>query len=217
MGNTLALNAALAAVFGRYSERWRPADPLEKLVKIVLNHRTTGAHAQQAMTRLRANYPDWADLAALPHDLLVDLVRPAGLAQQKAARIHGILAQLYQDTGAYSLNFLEGLSNQEATRYLRRLPGVGALTAALVLMFALGREGVMPVEGQIHRVARRLGMAEADAPAGRVQAAIEATAPGVDLMDLHVNLIELGHRHCTPVGPDCLNCPVSDLCRSARL
>lgn len=211
------LETGLAALFGRHSETWQPNDPLAELIECILNQRTTHGHALRAAVNLRAACQSWADVAALPHDTLVDLVRPAGLAKSKAACIHGILAQLYRDFGAYSLASLTTMDNRAATKYLVGLPGVGPHTAALVLVFAMGRPGVMPVDGHIHRVARRLGFTAADASALAVQQAIERGAPEANLMDLHVNLIRLGHRHCTAGTPDCLECPVSDLCRSARL
>ncbi len=212
-----ALDNALAAVFGRPSEGWQPSDPLVKLIERVLGQRTTHAHVRRAMANLEAHCAGWADVAALSHDVLADLVRPAGLARQKAGRIHDLLERIHLETGAYSLQCLYSMDNRGATRFLRSLPGVGAHTAALVLLFALGRPGVMPVESHVQRVARRLGWADPSATALVVQQAVERAAPDRNLMDLHVNLIRLGHRHCGPGTPDCPDCPVSDRCASARL
>lgn len=209
--NIQAIDANLADVFGRYSPGWQPADPLAELIETVLNQRTTHVHARKALSNLAA-CGGWGAVAALPYDTVADLVRPAGLAKQKAARILGILEQIRRDTGAYSLDFLKEMDNRAAAKYLCSLPGAGAHTAALVLLFALGRHGVMPVESHVHRVARRLGWAEHDATPGAVQRAIEGAAPQENLMDLHVNLIRLGHRHCGAGTPDCRECPVSDLC-----
>ncbi|MDF2629526.1 MAG: base excision repair protein HhH-GPD family [Symbiobacteriaceae bacterium] len=210
------VDEALAEVFGRYSEKWQPADPLRKLIERVLGQRTTGAHVRRAFENLQAHCSGgWADVTALPHDVLVDLIRPVGLAQPKAARVQGILERIYQDQGAYTLDFLREMDLRSATRYLLTLPGVGDHTAALVLMFGLGRPGVMPVDSHVHRVARRLGWAPHDASPKVVQQAIEAAAPAMNMMDLHVNLGNLGHRECRSGMPDCPNCPVNHLCGTA--
>jgi len=185
--STSEVDAILAEVFGRYSSGWQPAEPLADLIEVT------------------------------PYAVLTDLVRPAGLAKQKAARVQGILQRIFRDTGAYSLDFLRTAETRSATRYLCSLPGVGPHTAALVLVFAVGRPGVMPVDGHVQRVARRLGWAPKDATPHAVQQAIEKAAEGQDLMDLHVNLIRLGHRHCGEGMPDCPGCPVSDHCASARV
>lgn len=213
----LAVDAALTLAFGRYSPSWKPGDPLTKLVAQVIHQRTTPAHVDRALGNLWAVCRDWGAVATLDHDTLVDLLRPAGLAEQKAARVQAILGQIFRETGEYSLAFLSDMDNRTATRYLRTLPGVGDLTAALVLMFALGRPGVMPMEDSVHRVARRLGWGAPGASARAVQRAIEEAAPEEQMMDLHVNLWRLGHSHCGPGMPDCPECPVSDLCRSALL
>jgi len=209
------VDEALAEVFGRYSAKWKPSDPLRKLIERVLGQRTTHAHVRRAMENLEANCSGWADVAALPHDLLADLIRPTGLAQPKAARVQGILGRIYQDKGDYTLDFLREMDARAATRYLLTLPGVGEHTAALVLVFALGRRGVMPVDSHVHRVARRLGWAPHDGSPKVVQQAIEAAAPEMDLMDLHVGLVELGHRECRSGTPDCPGCPVNHLCATA--
>ena len=207
-----SIDNALAAVFGRYSGQWRPADPLQKLIERMLGQRTTHSHVERALANLSSRCRNWGDVAALPHDLLADLIRPAGLAQPKAARIHGVLEKILQDQGEYALACLYEMENRAATRYLLTMPGVGEHTAALVLMFALGRPGVMPVDSHVHRVARRLGWAPHDATARAVQQAVEAAAPEQNLMDLHVNLVRLGERECGPGGTDCPNCPVSEQC-----
>jgi endonuclease-3 len=215
MNNIHEVDFLLAEVFGRYSQEWQPADPLVELIETVLRHRTTNTHAARAMASLQGGCPTWAAVVALPHDVLADLIRPAGLARQKAGSIRGILERIYQDTGDYSLAFLAEMETPAATRYLRTLPGVGAHTAALVLLFALGRHGVMPVDGHVHRVARRLGWAPEGATANAVQRAVEGAAPTANLMDLHVNLIRLGHRTCTEGTPDCRDCPLNELCGMA--
>jgi endonuclease-3 len=213
--NISAVDATLAEVFGRYSESWKPSDPLVKLIERVLGQRTTSKHVRHAMANLQANCAGWADVVRLPHDVLADLVRPVGLAKPKAARVQGILEQIFRDTGAYSLDCLQQMPTAEATKYLVGLPGVGAHTAALVLVFGMGRSGVMPVDTLVHRVAPRLGWAPHDASPRAVQQAIESAAAEMNMLDLHVNLCRLGERHCKAGTPDCQECPVSDLCATA--
>lgn len=215
--NIHALDEALAAWYGRYSTEWQPADPLTKLVERLLGQRTTRVHVRRAMESLRSHCRTWEDMLTLPTEILTDLVRPAGLARQKAGAVRGVLEELRRETGECSLDLLSGMETGEATRFLRRLPGVGPHTAALVLLFALGRPGVMPVESHIYRVAMRLGLAPPEASMGAVQRALETPAPDSSLMDLHVNLIRLGKEFCHVIGPACLECPLMEQCPSARI
>lgn len=214
--NILEADETLAAVYGRRSETWQCTDPLDELIESILNQRTTNAHAARAMRNLRGQGAPWAAVASLPYDVLCDLVRPAGLARQKAARIQEILERLHAEAGDYTLDFLREMESRAATKFLCSLPGVGVHTAALVLLFALGRPGVMPVDGHVHRVARRLGWAPHDAGVGAVQRAIEAAAPERNLLDLHVNLIRIGRQHCSESAPDCPQCPLAHQCAAAR-
>ena len=69
------------------------------------------------------------------------------------------------DGGEPDLSGLEALSDEQATRFLTELPGVGPKTAACVLLFSLGRP-VMPVDTHVHRLALRLGLITGDGERG---------------------------------------------------
>lgn len=215
--NIQALDQALAAWYGRRSAEWKPADPLTKLVERLLGQRTTRVHVHRAMANLRTHCRTWDEILTLPTEILMEIVRPAGLARQKAGAVRGVLEELQREVGACSLDLLAEMGTAEATQFLRRLPGVGPHTAALVLLFALGRPGVMPVENHIERVSKRLRLAPPEASMGAVQKAMESAAPELNLMDLHVNLIRLGKEFCHDVGPTCLDCPLMEQCPSARI
>jgi endonuclease III len=47
--------------------------------------------------------------------------------------------QVYEETGACSLEHLRSLPDDEVKEYLARFKGVGAKTISCVLMFCLGR------------------------------------------------------------------------------
>lgn len=209
----------LAAVYGRYSAvlaRRPPVDPLDRLIHYLVNQRTTHAAAARAMAAVRAHYPTWAALAAAPHDHVADLLRPAGLADAKAGRVQAVLQQVCLEMGDYTLAALREWPTEQVVRYLRSLPGVGPHAAALVAMFILRRRGVFPVETVIQRVAGRLAWVPPGATALAVQRAVEAHGRELDLTDLHVNLIELGRRHCRADGTECWECPLADVCPSSR-
>lgn len=214
----LEADRRLATTFGRYSRRLShaaAADPLDELIECLVNQRTTHAAAGRALAAVRACYPTWAAVAAAAHDHLANLLRPAGLADMKAGRVQAVLQQVYTDTGDFSLTAMREWPTDQAVRFLRTLPGVGPHTAALVVLFALRRRGVFPVEEAIRRVAVRLRWALPAATALQVQRAVEAEGAGQDLTDLHVNLIRLGRRHCRADAAECWECPLSEVCPSS--
>ena len=123
----------------------------------IISQHTSGPNSRRAYERLRARYPTWADVREAPLEGIQEAIWCAGLARLKAPRIKSLLAQITAERGALDLGFLAGLSPAGAMAWLRRLPGVGQTTAACVLLFGMGRP-VLPVDGGILRVSRRLGL-----------------------------------------------------------
>ena len=68
-----------------------------------------------------------------------------------------MLKQIAQEVGPYDLSFLAEMPLEEAKNWLKRLPGVGPKTAAIILCFSLGLPA-MPVDTHIFRVSKRLGL-----------------------------------------------------------
>ena len=140
----------------------------------------------------------WQQVVDAPSPAVADVIRSGGLANTKAPRIQAILREVREREGAYSLDRLRQLSDEDARAYLTSLPGIGPKTAAVVLSFALGRDA-MPVDTHVHRVrsgsgspadgvrrARRPAAARPhprrppDAPARRVHPVGKADLQGAD-------------------------------------
>ena len=86
----------------------------------------------------------------------------------------------------------------------RKVPGVGAYTAAAIASIAFG-ERLAVFDGNVRRVLSRLDaldVTEAPAP--------PRSAPG----DYNQALMELGQRICTPRNPKCGECPLAADCRA---
>ena len=80
-----------------------------------------------------------------------------------------MLAEILKRRGSFDLAFLREMPLDEAEAWLGSLPGVGPKTAAVVLLFSLGRPA-FPVDTHVHRVLRRLGLAPSAASATQAQA-----------------------------------------------
>ena len=116
------------------------------------------------MQAMRERFPSWEEVRDAPTAELERVLRPGGLAAQKAPRIQAVLREL-SDGGPPQLDWLAGLAPDDAIARLVALPGVGPKTASCVLLFSLGVP-VMPVDTHVHRVAGRLGLIPAGMGAG---------------------------------------------------
>jgi A/G-specific adenine glycosylase len=102
---------------------------------------------------------------------------------------------------------------------LRRLPGVGAYTAAAVASIAFGKDEPA-LDGNIRRVLARVFNMRT--PVGsplaerRLRALSSQHLPKGRAADFNQALMDLGAVICLPRNPRCEACPMNDLCEAKR-
>ncbi|MDR1732426.1 MAG: endonuclease III [Synergistaceae bacterium] len=210
------LNAALDLLESQWHNEGLPPDlqheePLDGLILTILSQHTNDRNRDFAFDRLKERWPSWEETAAAGYDALEEAIRPAGLAPTKARRILEVLEIVRADFGCYSILSLVEKGRDEARRYLLSLPGVGAKTAACVLVFDMGLPA-FPVDTHIARVCRRLGLVPEETPPEEICALLEKEAPPSRYLGGHVNIIEHGRAVCRARGPLCGKCVLSGLC-----
>ena len=185
--------------------------PLDELIQTVLSQNTSDINCERAYAAMRERYPRWQDVLAAPPAQLVAVLRPGGLANQKAPRIQAILAKLAVTPDGLDLGWLAGQEPEAAMAFLTALPGVGRKTASCVLLFSLGVP-VMPVDTHIHRIALRLGLIGPRVSADAAHPLLTAITPPDRMLEAHLLLIEHGRRTCKARRPRCDGCVLLDLC-----
>lgn len=190
-------------------------DPMEELVSCILSQHSADANSFPAFMKLRSTYPDWEVVAALPESELADVIRKAGLANQKARSIKASLKAIHDATGEYSLEHLRSMTLDAARTWLLKLPGVGPKTAAIVLCFAFGRHAI-PVDTHVHRVGVRLGLIPFGMDENKAHDWTLEVVPEDMAFRFHVTLIQHGRKVCRAPKPLCQNCPVTDSCLAFR-
>jgi len=189
----------------------RALPPLDELILTVLSQNTSDINCERAYAAMRERYPRWHDVLEAPPAQLVAVLRPGGLANQKAPRIQAILAELAASEAGLDLGWLSGQEPEAAMAFLTALPGVGAKTASCVLLFSLGMP-VMPVDTHIHRIALRLGLIGPRVSADAAHPLLTALTPPDRMLEAHLLLIEHGRRTCKARRPRCESCVLLDLC-----
>jgi len=221
---------------------WQPRlDPTSELILTILTANSADVNAEVAFGALRDRYPsaprsegaslepryfpgwggvglpelpppDWPAVESAPIPELTDVIRPGGLANQKAPRIQAALAAVRAGGDGYSLEFLRGKPPLEARDWLAAIPGIGKKTASVVLLFSFGTP-LMPVDRHVHRVSSRIGLIPPDADADQAHDYFLAMLRPEQMYEAHVSLISHGRRTCHAQRPDCEHCPVAMRCR----
>lgn len=220
----------------------RVLDPTSELVLTILSQNSADTNAEKAFDALRRRYPcaegpladedgsvetragwggdgwrrlpplDWMAVEMAPLEELVDVIRPGGLANQKAPRIQASLARIREARGDHSLEFLGDMEPLAARDWLTGIDGIGVKTASVVLMMSFGMP-LMPVDRHVERVSRRIGLMPPKVGAVEAHARYLALLEPEQCYPLHVGLITHGRRQCHARVPDCDTCPIAPRCR----
>lgn len=206
----LAIHRKLLEIWGE--PVWRnPLPPLDELVSTILSQNTNDINRDRAFDALRARFPTWEAVRDAPEDAVIDAVRVAGLANQKGPRIQQVLRAITAERGELSLDFLKDWSVDEARAWLTRFKGVGPKTAAIVLLFSLGKPA-FPVDTHIYRVTGRLGLRPPHISVEAAHDFLEQVFPPETYYAAHLNIIRHGREICAARKPACERCPLQGWC-----
>jgi endonuclease III len=195
---------------------WRnPLPPLDELVSTILSQNTNDLNRDRAFSSLRRCFPTWEQVRDADPASVIAAIRIAGLANQKGPRIQQVLQGISAECGSLDLQFLNDLPLEEARAWLMKFKGVGPKTAAIVLLFSLGRPA-FPVDTHIYRVTGRLGLRPETMTVEQTHSYLERLLPPDTYYAAHLNFIRLGRELCTARKPACPRCPLHRICRFAR-
>lgn len=191
---------------------WRnPLPPLDELISTILSQNTNDTNRDRAFNALRERFPSWDVVLDADEQTIIDVIRPAGLANQKGPRIKKILEEIKAQRGSLDLEFLRDMKVDEAREWLMQFKGVGPKTAAIVLLFSLDKPA-FPVDTHIYRVTGRLGIRPDKMNPEAAHHHLASLFPPETYYSVHLNIIRLGREICHARNPDCPNCPLNDLC-----
>lgn len=179
------------------------SDPYHVWLSEIMLQQTTVQAVKPYFARFVARWPEVGHLAAAPLD---DLMQAwAGLGYYSRARnLHACARIVAEEHGG----------RFPATEdELRRLPGVGAYTAAAIAAIAFGQRAVV-VDGNVERVVARLYAIPTPLPAAKaaIRQHCDRLTPAARPGDFAQAMMDLGATICTPRRPVCALCPIAEGC-----
>jgi A/G-specific adenine glycosylase len=199
---------AAAALLQHYVDNFRrlpwrsapgetPPDPYRVWLSEVMLQQTTVATVRPRFERFVSRWPTIEALASAPDEEI--LSEWAGLGYYARARNLITCAREVARSG-FPRNSTE----------LRRLPGIGAYTAAAIAAIAFG-ERAAAVDTNVQRVTARLnGMREPQRE--EIERLFLALMPDDRPGDLFQAMMDLGAMICRPKKPLCGTCPLQSAC-----
>ena len=181
------------------------SDPYRVWLSEIMLQQTTVAAVRPYFERFLQRFPTVAALAAAPEEAVLQVW--AGLGYYARARNLHRCAQLVAGSGGFPHDLVG----------LRALPGIGDYTASAIASIAFGMP-VVPVDGNVERVAARLFAIGEPLPGARAAIAAAARGLGADPAaqarpaDFTQALFDLGATVCTARAPACAICPWQGPC-----
>ena len=181
--------------------RGERADPYRVWLAEIMLQQTTVPHATRYYLAFTKRWPTVQDLAAAADEEI--MAAWAGLGYYARARNLLKCAREVSALGAWP----------DTQAGLLKLPGIGPYTAGAVAALAFGRRAAA-VDGNVDRVFARLMALKGDWKQDKItlKEQVEALVPADRPAEFAEALMDLGATICSPKSPNCLICPLRDLC-----
>jgi A/G-specific adenine glycosylase len=178
-------------------------DPYHVWLSEIMLQQTTVEAVKPYFRKFLEKWPGVTDLAAAEPDEVMKAW--AGLGYYSRAR------NLKKCADLVAVELGGQFPDNEAG--LRKLPGVGAYTAAAITAIAFGHRAAV-VDGNVERVMSRLYEIRTPLPHAKpeIRAFLEGLVPEERPGDFAQAMMDLGATVCTPKRPRCMLCPVREDC-----
>jgi endonuclease-3 len=175
------------------------------LIAVLLSAQCTDAKVNEVTPELFQLASSAADMAKLPPQKILAIIRPCGLSPQKSQHISALSKILLdKHDGKVPANFVD----------LESLPGVGHKTASVVMAQAFGVPA-FPVDTHIHRLAQRWGLTNGK-NVKQTENDLKSLFPEKRWNALHLQIIYYGREHCSARGCDGTRCEICHSCYPNR-
>ncbi|MEF3694976.1 MAG: endonuclease III [Candidatus Cloacimonadota bacterium] len=176
-------------------------DPFKVLVATILSARTKDSTTSAAVTELFNKIDDAEGLDRLDAIELNHIIGKVGFHREKTKHLKALPAVLKERFGGVVPSEIDDLL---------QLPGVGRKTANLVRAIAFSLPAIC-VDVHVHRICNRWGYVQTKTPL-ETEMALREILPQKHWLVVNSYIVAFGQNLCTPLRPDCTNCPIKQHC-----
>lgn len=178
--------------------------PFHLLLAVILSAQCTDRRVNIVTPPLFEAFPDPASLAAADEATVYEYIKSVTFPNNKTRHLLRAARVLLDDFNGEMPSDIDNLM---------KLPGVGRKTAN-VMLSVVWNQAAMAVDTHVFRVSNRIGLTRNSKTPFATEKTLVKHIPASLLPKAHHWLILHGRYVCKARRPDCLNCIISDLCRS---
>lgn len=179
-------------------------NPFQLLCAVILSAQCTDKRVNMVTPALFEAFPTPQSLAAATEEQVFQFIRSVSYPNNKSRLLTGMARRLVDDFGGEVPSDMDSLLS---------LPGVGRKTANVMLAVVWGK-AAMAVDTHVFRVSERLGLTSGSKSPLQTERTLTAHIPPEIIPTAHHWLILHGRYVCKARKPDCLNCHLTDLCKT---
>lgn len=176
------------------------------LIAILLSAQTLDKNVNKITPILFNKFPTLNDLKNAPLNELINIIRPLGLANNKAKSIKElstILVDKYDSKIPLDRDILT------------TLPGIGIKTSGVFLV-EFYSYNYLPVDTHVKRVSSRLGLIDSNMSIKQIEETLSSFFDYTNLGHIHQLLVLFGRYICKSQSPNCSNCKFKGKCLFTR-
>ncbi len=182
------------------------SNDFELLISTVLAAQCTDVRVNMVMVPLyRKKYKKPADILKDGINEFRNEIKSVNFFNNKSKAVISICESLQNKYGGNVPDTMDELTS---------LSGVGRKSASVVLGNCFGKNDVIIVDTHLKRVASRIGLIEETDP-DKIEFELKKIVPEEDQFHFSMRIGEHGRLVCKAKNPDCENCFLNDVCRSA--
>ena len=172
------------------------------LIAILLSAQSLDKNVNKVTPVLFSKYPTLKDLKSAPIEDITQIIKPVGLANNKAKAIKELSTILVD-------KYDSKIPTERSI--LTSLPGVGIKTSGVFLV-ELYHSNYLPVDTHIKRVSHRLNLVKEDFTINQIEETLTNFFENEDLATLHQLLVLFGRYICKSKSPECNKCKFLGKC-----
>ena len=92
-----------------------------------------------------------------------------------------------------------------------KLPGVGAKTSGIVMVYGFGIPSAIPVDVHVHRISNRIGLVKTKKPE-HTELELMKIIPKRYWIEFNELFVIFGQKVCIARKPRCFSCPITKYC-----
>ena len=177
--------------------------PFHLLIAVILSAQCTDKRVNLVTPALFEAFPDPQSLAAATPEAVFEMIRSVSYPNNKTKSLIGAARTIVEDFNGEVPDNIDDLM---------RIPGVGRKTANVMLAVVWNR-AAMAVDTHVFRVSERIGLTtNSRTPLATEKALVKHIPEELSPMAHHWQILH-GRYTCKARRPDCLNCPLTQVCR----